>query len=367
MTGAPWEQTAEEVRAAVNGNRPEAARLEVVQGCLADIRRTRWAWQDWAPLGSFLLIAGEPGMGKGVFESYLIAQWTLGQAPGDLEGEPVSVLWVGFEDSWPEVVLPRMVAAGADSGRLYSLRVAEPAGAMLDLVRDRQALGELVVEHGIRIVAFEALVDHLGNTDDHKNAEVRRALAPLVELAREKELLVIGTTHLNKTTTGGYRHRVAGSGGYLAVARAGWLVHRHPDNPQLKVVAFGKGNLGRIPDSIVFSIESHEVANPDSDEVADVGRVARDPEPYIDRSLTVDEVLAGPRPDHGSMEDEVADFLEGFLSDGPRLAVDVLAAASDHGIGEKTLRRHRKAAGVDVYQSERAWWWRLKAGSDAPR
>ena len=91
-------------------------------------------------------------------------------------------------------------------------------------------------------------------------------------------------------------------------------MHRHPDNPELRVLAFGKGNLGRMPDSIVFAIESHEVPNPDGDEVADVGRVARDPEPYIDRSLTVDEVLAGPKPDHGSKEDEVAEFLEAFLA-----------------------------------------------------
>ena len=66
---------------------------------------------------------------------------------------------------------------------------------------------------------------------------------------------MIGTTHLNKTTTGGYRHRVAGSGGYLAVARVGWLVHRHPDNPELRVLALGKGNLGKVPDSMVFAIE----------------------------------------------------------------------------------------------------------------
>jgi hypothetical protein len=153
MSDPAWQQTAEEIRTAVNGSRAEPVRFEAVRGSLADIRRTRWAWQDWAPLGSFLLIAGEPGMGKGVFESYLIAQWTLGQAPGDLEGEPVSALWVGFEDSWPEVVLPRMAAAGADTERLYSLQVAEPAGAMLDLVRDRDPLGELVDEHEIRILA----------------------------------------------------------------------------------------------------------------------------------------------------------------------------------------------------------------------
>ena len=69
-----------------------------------------------------------------------------------------------------------------------------------------------------------------------------------------------------------------------------------------------------MPDSIVFEIEGVEVPNPVNDEVADVGRVA-DP---FDTSLSVDEVLAGPKPDHGSLEDDVAEFLEEFLADGPR-------------------------------------------------
>jgi hypothetical protein len=177
----PWEETGEEVRqalASANG-RPSRGSiiLEAVRGDLTAIRRTRWAWRDWAPLGSFLLVAGEPGTGKGIVTSYLLAQLTQGNAPGDLKGEPVNVLWVGFEDSWPEVVLPRLVAAGADVERIYTLRVSTP-GQYLDLARDEQALGDLVDRHDLRVVAFEAIVDHLAGVDDHKNAEVRRALPP---------------------------------------------------------------------------------------------------------------------------------------------------------------------------------------------
>ena len=350
---APWEQTAEEVRAAVNGHRDEPIEFEVVQGSLRDIRRTRWAWKGWAPLGAFVIVAGEGSAGKGVVSCYLLAQWTRGQAPGDLEHQPVSVLWIGHEDSWPEQVLPRLVAAGADPDRLFNLRA--PAGAVLELARDQEALGRLVSENEIKVIAFEALVDHLGAaTDDHRNADVRRALAPVVELARAKQLLVLGTTHLNKTTTGGFRHRVAGSGGYLAVARAGWLVHRHPDNPEAKVLAFGKGNLGEWPDSIVFEIEGQEVENPTNDEVADVGHLVN---PYVDASLSVDEVLAGPKPDHGSLEDEVVDFLEEFLAGGPMRSTDVYEEGEKRGLNKRALQRHKEAAKVHAVKKADGWWW----------
>ena len=350
----PWEDATEtgrdahfdpsDLRDRVNGARAahQPPKLEAVRGDATTIRRTRWAWQDWAPLGSFLVVAGEPAAGKGVMTCYLLANLTRGTAPGDLEGEPVNVMWVAFEDSWPETILPRMVGAGADVDRVYHLHVATP-GEYLDLVRDQQELARLADEHDLKVICFEAVVDHLpAAADDHRNADVRRALAPLVELARSRQLLVIGTTHLNKTTSGGYRHRVAGSGGYLAVARVGVLVHRHPDSPERRVLALGKGNLGKVPDSMVFEIEGKPVANPaDPEEVAEVGVLAR---PYFDSSLTVDEVLAGPKPDHGSLEDDVAEFLTGFLADGPRKADEVYEAAAERGISQRTLKRHKATA-----------------------
>lgn len=357
----PEDMTNEELLAALgatNGRRRvEKVELEAVPGDLRQIRRTRWAWRDWAPLGCFLLVAGEGGIGKGVVLCYLLAQFTRGEAPGDLEGTPVNVGWIGFEDNWDETVLGRLAANDADVKRVFDVRV-KTRGEFLNLTRDREALGELVDRHNLRVIAFEAIVDHLAGTDDHKNAEVRRALLPVVELARDRQLLVIGTTHLNKTTTGTYRHRVAGSGGYLAVARVGWLVARHPDEPELRVLALGKGNLGRVPPSMVFDIEGFEVENPDSDETADVGRVAA--EPYFDRSLTVDEVLAGGTRARGSRESEVRDFLAAVLADGPMKSVDLFKLAEGHGLSEKTVRTHREAADVDLYQKDRAWWWRLR-------
>jgi hypothetical protein len=43
--------------------------------------------------------------------------------------------------------------------------------------------------------------------------------------------------------------------------------------------------------------------------------------------------------------------------------VDVFEAGDGHGLSEKVLRKHREAAGVDLYQSDRAWWWRLREGA----
>jgi putative DNA primase/helicase len=360
---APWEEaqrTADDIRDHVNGSSP-AISLRAVPGSMTAIRRTRWAWQGWAPLGCFLLVAGEPGQGKGVLTCSLIAGLTRGTTPGDLQGTPVSALWIGLEDSWEEVVLPRLAAAGADVERVFHLVVDTP-GQVLDVARDQRALAELVAGHDIRVIAFEAIVDHLAGVDDHKNAEVRRGLAPLVELARSHQLVAVGTTHLTKATAGSFRQRVAGSGGYLAVARVGLLVHRHPDNPDQRVLALGKGNLGQVPDSIVFEIEGVDVINPeDPDEVADVGVLAR---PYADSSLTVEELLAGSRVDQGSLRNDVVDFLQEFLADGRRRATDVFEQAADEGLTAAALKRHKRAAGARSRREGDIWWWELKGIED---
>jgi hypothetical protein len=107
---------------------------------------------------------------------------------------------------------------------------------------------------------------------------------------------------------------------------------------------------------MVFAIEGVDVPNPTNDEVADVGRVA---DAYFDRSLTVDEVLAGPKPDHGSLEDDVAEFLEEFLADGPCRAIEVYEAAAERNLGETALKRHKAKAKVHVYREAGAWWWRI--------
>jgi hypothetical protein len=368
VTAPDWEnlrdQTAHGIRSHLNGAGVgrDPVLLRAVPGSMTHIRRTRWGWKDWMPLGSFVLVAGEPGMGKGVVTCSLIAGLTRGTTPGDLHDNPVAALWVGTEDSWEEVVLPRLAAAGADVQLAYHLVVDTP-GQVLDVARDQLALAGLVEQHGIRVVAFEAIVDHLSaGTDDHRNADVRRALAPLVDLARQRQLLIVATTHLTKATGGSYRQRVAGSGGYLAVARVGLLVHRHPDNPDLRVLALGKGNLGHVPASIVFEIEGVDVANPeDPDEVADVGVMAS---PYADESLTVEEVLAGGRIDQESLKDDAIAFLRELLADGRKAAGDVFERAAEEGLSKAALKRHKRAAGVRSKRDGDGWWWELKDGDD---
>jgi hypothetical protein len=137
--------------------KPGTIKLTSRVGNPKDVRRTRWGWQDWAPLGCIGVIAGNGGDGKGIVSVHVLARLTRGELPGDLNGEPVNVGWVGDEDNWNEVILPRLIAAGADVRRVIKIN-AEP-GQVLDVVRDITSLEAKVTEDRLKAIAFEAIAE----------------------------------------------------------------------------------------------------------------------------------------------------------------------------------------------------------------
>ena len=298
--------------------------------------------------------------------SYVLGHLSRGTLPGDLRGTPTGSLWIGVEDAWEETVLPALVATGADVARIHRV-IVKRRGDVLDIARDAQALGELMERRDARVVAFEAIVDHLVGVDDYKNTEVRQALAPAVHEMRERGGLMLATTHLNKSTKGDFRHRVMGSGAYLAVARVGLLVATHPRDKAANVLALGKGNLGVTPSPLVFSIEGAMVRTGDGDQ-EEHPRVSWDSPPYHDDTLTIDEVLdAEGHREQRTRLTEASDFLVELLADGAMASKDVEDRADGEGISRSTLARARKTLRVRVRKDGEtgAWMMALPTPEDA--
>ena len=157
---------------------------------LARVRPVRWAWPRRWPIGYLALLIGAEGVGKGTLISHLVAHLTRGTLPGDLEGKPTTVAFIGDEDSFDAVVTPRLHAAGAD---LERVRTTEEG---VDVERDAGALGDLVDDEGIGAVIFDQLLDNLGEgLDDWRAKPIRDALRPLRRVARERDIAVLAALH----------------------------------------------------------------------------------------------------------------------------------------------------------------------------
>jgi hypothetical protein len=287
-------------RPSANGHGPQAEpprQLGTRRLVKERLRPVEWFWRRWLVRGVLNLLTGEEGVGKSVLLSWLIAQATRGELPGAFYGVPVPVLWVGDEDSWEQVVGPRLYASGADLALVQELTMGEES-ALLDIARDAPSLDELLAREPYGLVAFEALVDNLPRLRNPTDmVEIRGALRPLRRVLAKHQATGLGTLHTTKVETGEFRRKQGGSHQFNALSRSSLFLGYHPDGSGLRGVARGKGNYGPPPvpmtfgiNALDFQLNGYEFSEPVTAALSEA------PE------LTLEELVRGPRREAGTPE-----------------------------------------------------------------
>jgi hypothetical protein len=201
-------------------------RLQVTQLTDIAMKAIRWLWEDgnahWLPMGELVGLGGREGVGKSTWCAYLTAMITKGQLPGDSEGTPRGVIICSTEDDWKATIKPRLAAAGADMDKVYQVKAIQADGLedIVSLPDDLPGMEKIIREKDVALVILDPLltmVDKKFNT--HVDAEVRRALEPVVRLAHDTGASLIGLIHVNKTTEGDLMNRLMASRAIGAVVR----------------------------------------------------------------------------------------------------------------------------------------------------
>lgn len=340
---------------------------------LSDVkaRPIRWLWQGRMARGKVSMIAGHPGRGKSQITASMAAVITTGgQWPVDrTHCEQGSVVFLSAEDSAEDTIKPRLEAAGADTRETYVLDAVrdigekgEPRERTFNLARDLPRLGAMLEKlSNVAMVVIDPITAYLGDTDSHKNADIRALLAPLSKLAEQYEVAVVCVSHLNKG--GGSSDallRVTGSLAFVAASRAAFIVANDPDNSARRLFLPAKNNLGNDQSGLAFSIEPHAVGNG-----IETSRVVWEAEPV---AVTADEALAPELAnEERSAADEAIGWLRDLLDDGPLKASDVQKDARQAGIGDKALRRARERLGIKPRKRHFSggWEWALPSHEDA--
>ncbi len=231
---------------------------------LADIepRPISWIWPNYLPLGKITLIEGDPGQGKSLVLTDLVARITTGRmmpdgSIGDLGG-PVNALILASEDDASDTLRPRLESAGADLNRIYLWEtvVSDQVTRMPAFPEDLGMLASVVNETGARLVIVDPLSAYLSaRVDSWKDADIRRALTPLAVLAADLDVAIVLLRHWNKTPGTGLLYRGLGSIGLAAAARSVLAIVQHPTEDGVRVLVSIKGNLGPRPPALAFEIE----------------------------------------------------------------------------------------------------------------
>jgi hypothetical protein len=295
-----------------------------------------WMWPGRVARGKYTLWAGDPGVGKSTLLIDVSARLSRGTAwpdGGDAPDGPVLLL--SAEDGLADTIRPRLDLAGGDPRHVHVLTAIrdEKGERPFNLERDVSQLVDAIARVRPVLVGVDPITAYLGNTDAHRDGEVRGLLAPLVAELERSHIALVAVGHLSKDAQRAALHRPGGSIGFVAAARVVLAVAADPHAPERRVIASLKNNLGKPAASLSFTFAPN-------------GRLIFDAAPV---DVSADALL---RPlvdaDHQTdAEDVIRDLLDD-AADWPLDAKRALEAGRAHGIADRTLQWTAKRLGIRI-------------------
>lgn len=325
----------------------------------------RWLWNGWLALGKLHILAGAPGQGKTTIAIGFAATVTSGgRWPDGSRCAAGNVLVWSGEDDCTDTLLPRLLAAGADSSRVFFVTGTRVNGEIqsFDPSRDMLALQQQAERIGnVRLIVVDPVVGAVTG-DSHKNTETRRALQPLVDLAAGMDAALIGITHFSKGGQGSDpTQRVVGSIAFTAVARVVLVAAKvkSEDGDDRRILARSKSNIGPDEGGFEYHLEQSEPLPGIHATYAAWGNSV---------AGSARELLTDPSEqddDEASAEDAASEFLLQVLGDDVVPTKSVEAEAKEAGIAWRTIRRASDTLGVKKRRGDGGkWYWSLpKSGN----
>lgn len=320
----------------------------------------RWLWPGRIPLGKLTLLFGDPGLGKSLITAYIAAvvsrgfmfggRWPDGSTPTTFPGD---VVMLSGEDDPHDTIRPRLEKFGA---RLENIHFVEGVSASagwapgeVALDRHIDALARKIASlPSTRLIIVDPISAYLGDTDSHRNSEVRAVLKRLSELARTSGAAVLCVTHSSKAKAENTRavHRAMGSLAFAAAARVVWQIAKHPANPEQRTLLLAKSNLPPAitgPAGLIYQIMPE-------------GELA-----WVRTDVELDADDADTSDPESSTLSEAVEFLTASLAEHDMTAERILAEGERVGISNRTLRRAKQLLGVVSKRTHDGWSWALPA------
>ncbi|MCB9950987.1 MAG: AAA family ATPase [Planctomycetaceae bacterium] len=341
-------------RTACRRERPNLRKMQDVVAKPVD-----WLWPTWMAAGKLNIVSGDPGLGKSLLTMDLAARLSVGGSwpDGRPIGQPGGTVLLTVEDDPDDTIRPRLDAAGADVSRINLLQSIVIAGSRqkersVCLTTDLSHLETAIRETpNCRLVIIDPVTSYLGNTDSHKNADVRSVLDPLAMLASRLGVAILLVTHLNKSGNVSAIQRTSGSMAFVAVARAAYLVDADPKVDGARLMLPIKNNLEIDSRGMRYAVCSKGNGLPYLE-------WSKDPV----RMKAQDLFTSTKQPTRrGSKVKAAMEWLKSTLANGP-LKVSVLRTeATAAKIAEKTLQRAKVKLKVVVKKLdfEDGWEWSL--------
>ncbi len=329
-----------------------------------------WLWNGWLAAGKMHVFGGAPGTGKTTISMGLAATVTTGGRWPDgtrsIAGNVV--IWSG-EDDPADTLIPRLSLSGADLSRVYFIAEIRAGNERrsFDPARDMEPLRRKLAEiGGVKLLIVDPVVSAIAG-DSHKNAEVRRGLQPLVDLAGSMHCALLGITHFSKGTGGRDPvERLTGSLAFGALARVVLVAAKHQeegeDGRTVRLFCRAKSNIG--PDDGGFEYDLHQAELKTHPGIFASSVLWGEAVEGAARELLATADATGDDGEGGTLADAKR-FLFDLLADGPLPTKTIKADADGAGYSWATIRRAQKALGIEPVKegghfgaTRQQWLWR---------
>lgn len=312
----------------------------------------RWLWKHNLARKKIEMIAGAPGTGKTTISLSFSAIISQGGKWPDGTISPIgSVLIWSWEDDINDTLLPRLIACGADTSRVRFLKGSWDFAKL-------QSEAKLMVPD-LAIIVLDPIVITVAG-DSHKNAEVRKGLGPLQELAEETDSLILGITHFTKGTSGRDPvDRVTGSLAYGAASRLVMATAKDAENPDIRFFTRAKINIG--PEGGGWQYELVQKSLRPKFEIDEAqfikwgDAINGSAKEILDKAEGVE--TNSRRKDE--KREDAKDWLRTKLKDGPVAHNAIMLDLDDAKISKRTLTRAKEELEIESHQQSGCWWWCL--------
>lgn len=296
--------------------------------------RVHWLpdFEGFIPKRMVTLCAGLPGLGKSMLLAYIAANESR-------QGRIVAL--AAAEDSIEHILIPRLVACGADLDRVHFIAYVDEHGdGALHMPDHGSMLRDAVLELKPDVLGIDPIGSFMGRgVDAWKATDVRAALGPFKTIAEEGNLAAILVAHLNKGQ-GDYLQRISDSAAFGQFVRSGLLFARDPDDPdgdtgKMRVLASGKSNVGAQPRARRYRIEPRWIPAPDGQppDISTAGLT------YAGESRHDTLELLAMRDPPSPETRECAELLTEMLRNGPVQVKEIEQAVRELGHSMTPMRK----------------------------
>lgn len=297
-----------------------------------------WLWYPYLPYGKITLLQGDPGEGKSTFALQLAALLTKGGTLPDGQEltQPEAVIYQCGEDDKEDTIKPRLLAAGADCGRVAFIEDAEGS-----LTLDDDRIAQVLESTKARLLIIDPIQSYIRQDGDMQSATRMRAiLTRLSRMAAQYRCAILLVGHLNKSSGGKTLYRGLGSIDIAAIARSVLMISRDEHNAEIRYMFPVKSNLAPQGYPIGFilnqSLGFHWLGK---------------------CSLSSDELP--PQTRSTSKREAAKDLLRVMLSSGPVESKSVIKRLQELDISERTVRTASQEMGVKSIRRANVWYMSL--------